>query len=146
MEENPRLRLIGLDVGDKRIGVAISDPTCTISSPLPAINRNTLEKDIKLVLDIAETHNARTIVVGLPISLNGSIGPQAKKIKSFIKDLARSSTIPIESQDERFSTLEAERLLRESGHQPSRNRGLTDSASAAVILQSYIDSQGYPNI
>ena len=135
------LRLLGLDVGERRIGVAVSDPTGTITSPLTAIQRAGLEDDLKAVTDLAEKHEAVAIVVGLPISLNGRMGPQARRIQEFTRSLSQESPVPVHSQDERFSTVEAERLLREAGRAPSREKALRDSAAASVILQAYLDTK-----
>ena len=135
------LRLLGLDVGERRIGVAVSDPTGTITSPLTAIQRAGLEDDLKAITDLAEKHEAAAIVVGLPISLNGRMGPQARLIQEFTRSLSKISPVPVHSQDERFSTVEAERLLREAGRAPSRDKGLRDSAAACVILQAYLDAR-----
>ena len=85
------LRLLGLDVGERRIGVSVSDPTGTITSPLTAIQRAGLEDDIKAITDLAEKHEAEAIVVGLPISLSGRMGPQARRIQEFIKALSQKS-------------------------------------------------------
>jgi putative Holliday junction resolvase len=134
-------KILGLDVGNSRIGVAIGDASGIVVSPLPAIQRSSLEEDFGAVLRLTEEHGARAVVVGLPISLSGRMGPQARLVRRFIQALAKELPIPVHSQDERFSTVEAERLLHEAGHQPSRGKGLRDSASAAVILRAYIDSE-----
>ena len=138
--EGEALRVLGLDVGERRIGVAVGDSGGIVVSPLPAIRRSSLEEDLKAVVRLTGDHEAKVIVVGIPISLNGRMGPQARLVQRFIQALARESPVPVHSQDERFSTVEAERLLREGGHQPSREKGLRDSASAAVILRAYLDS------
>ena len=140
--EGEALRVLGLDVGDRRIGVAVSDPTGIVFSPLPAIQRSSLEDDLRAVTGLAVDHQVKAVVVGIPISLNGRMGRQARLVQRFIQALKRESPVPVHSQDERFSTVEAERLLREGGHQPSREQGLRDSASAAVILRAYLDSGG----
>ncbi|MBF8267934.1 MAG: Holliday junction resolvase YqgF [Dehalococcoidia bacterium] len=142
--EREAVRVLGLDVGERRIGVALSDPTGTIASPLAALQRGSLEADLRAVVRLVGEHGAEAIVVGIPLSLSGRVGPQARLVRQFLQALSRELTVPVHAQDERFSTVEAERLLRESGQEPSRNRGLTDSASAAVILQSYLESQRHP--
>ncbi len=78
-------------------------------------------------------------MVGMPLSLNGRVGPQAKRVQAFIKALRRRSELPVDTMDERFSTSEAEGLMRRSGRQPSRHKGDLDAAAAAVILQQYLD-------
>ena len=139
--EGGGLRTLGLDVGESRIGVAVSDPTGTITSPLTAIQRVSMEDDLKAVTRLAGEHEAEAIVVGLPISLNGRMGPQARRTQEFIRSLSSQSPVPVHSQDERFSTVEAERLLRDAGRAPSRDKGLRDSAAACVILQAYLDAK-----
>ena len=141
MERETLRKILGLDVGESRIGVAIADGTGIIVSPLPAIKRSSLEEDFAAVVDLVADNEVRAVVVGLPISLNGRLERQARLVRRFILALAKKSPIPVYSQDERFSTAEAERLLREGGHQPSREKGLRDSASAAVILRAYLDSE-----
>lgn len=135
------LRVLGLDVGESRIGVAVSDSAGVVVTPLPAIRRSRLEEDCRVVLRVAREYFAVIIVVGMPISLNGRMGRQARQVRWFTRALAQESHIQVHSQDERFSTIEAERLLREGGHKPSLEKGLRDSASAAVILRSYLDSR-----
>ena len=137
-EEN--LRVLGLDVGDRRIGVAVSDPTGLLTTPIPAINRRNIEKALQTNLSLTGEYQVAAIVVGIPISLNGKTNQQAKVVKEFCRSLEVVSSVPIYLEDERFSTKEAERLLKEAGHSPSREKGLVDSASAAVILQAYLDS------
>ena len=141
--EGTTLRVLSLDLGERRIGVAVSDPTGTIVTPVKAIVRKDSEKrDVKAVSELVTLYGAGAIVIGLPITLNGRLGHAARLVQNFIAALSLESSVPIISQDERFSTVEAERLLHESGHVPSREKGLRDSASASVILQSYLDRQG----
>lgn len=141
--EGKTLRVLSLDLGEKRIGVAVSDPTGTIVTPVNAIVRkDSEEKDVKSVLELVTLYGPGTIVIGLPITLSGRLGQTARLVQDFISALSLKSSVPIVPQDERFSTVEAERLLREGGHVPSREKGLRDSASAAIILQSYLDRQG----
>ena len=141
MEGEALKRILGLDVGESRIGVAVADSSGIIVSPLAAIKRSNLEDDLKAVVRLAEDNDVRAVVVGLPISLNGRMERQARIVRRFILDLVKASPVPVRSQDERFSTAEAERLLRAGGHKPSREKGLRDSASAAVILRAYLDSE-----
>ena len=138
-KESTALTILSLDVGDRRIGLAVSDPSNLIASPLGAIRRTRRERDIDAVLAHAEARQADRVVVGMPLSLNGRVGPQARKVVNFIDALRRRTTLPIHSVDERFSTAEAERLLRQAGVEPSRNREKVDAAAAAVILQEYLD-------
>ncbi len=136
------MRVLSLDVGDKRIGVAISDPLGVTATPLTAIHSTGTQYDIEAVLRLAEENEATEIVVGLPISLSGHIGPQAKRVQRFIRKLSEVSPIPVSAQDERYSSVESERLLRASGAEPSKNRARVDATAAAIILQAYLDSRG----
>ncbi len=131
---------IALDVGDARIGIAGADPTGLIATPLDALERTTEADDVERILQIAREQNAGRIVVGLPLSLDGSRGPQARKVLRFTEALRAAAELPVESWDERYSTAEAERLLRAAGEEPSRNRARLDSVAAAVILQAYLDA------
>jgi len=135
------LRTLGLDVGDNRIGVAIGDPAGVLASPSGFIERTSEADDVKRVLEIAHQHQVRRIVVGIPLSLNGQRGPQARAADAFRRALTRESEVQVIGWDERLSTVEAERRLKEAGAKPSMERGRTDAASAAIILQSYLDSQ-----
>jgi len=109
------------------------------ATPLEAIKRNNIEADIKRINEISKDFAVQAIVVGLPISLNGTLQRQARSVLSFTKTLMDHVDIPVYSQDERFSTAQADRLLRQAGHKSSREKGLLDSASAAVILMAYLD-------
>ncbi len=133
--------MLGLDVGESRIGAAVSDPTGAIVSPLAAIRRANLGADLAAISALAAEHDVAAIVVGLPVSLSGGLGPQGRAVRAFTRALAESSGVPVHSHDERFSTVEAERLLREAGREPSRNKGLRDSAAACVILRAYLDAR-----
>ena len=133
------LRLLCLDVGDRRIGLAISDPTGVVATPLGFVERTRLQEDIARILDYALERQAEGIVVGIPLSLNSKPGPQAAKVEAFLKALRRRTDLPIHTVDERFSTAEAERLLRQAGRRPSRHKGEVDAAAATVILQEYLD-------
>lgn len=126
-------------MGERRIGLAVSDAGGTLATPLGFVNRTALRDDIRRILDRAAEVDAGAIVVGLPMSEDGSVGPQAKRVKAFVKALRAGTDLRVETADERFSTAEAERLLRQAGRQPARHKGEVDAAAAAVILQEYLD-------
>lgn len=134
------MRILALDVGEKRIGVALSDPSMLIATPLVTIMRKGESIDLDEVLKLANSHQVGEIIVGYPVSLSGHIGHQAQKVAAFISDLSARSTIPVKLIDERFSSVEAERLLRQSGIKPSRDKARVDAVAAAVLLQSHLDS------
>ena len=134
------MRVLCLDVGDRRIGMALSDPAGMLARPIGHIVRKNLRVDAARVADEAKSVDAQTILVGMPVSLNGTLGPQARKVSRFIEELSSSTELQVETQDERFSTAEAQRLMNEAGRSPSRSKGDLDAASAAVILQEYLDN------
>jgi len=132
------LRLVGLDVGDRRIGVAVSDPTGSLASPVEVYHRKGHEMDVRHVVDLVETYEASGVVIGLPKNMNGTEGPQAEKTREFAEAVAQQG-LPIFLWDERLSTVEATRRMVEQRH---RRRGIQqriDSEAAALILQTYLD-------
>ena len=139
-----KTRVLGLDLGGRRIGLAISDMNGSLATPYNAIERRGLERDIAAILKLVQQEEVGTIVVGEPLSLDGSVGPQAKRTLAFCEALKAASPVPVETWDERFSTAEAEQRLREAGVAPSRHRARLDAAAAAVILQGYLDAHRQP--
>ena len=120
--------------------MALSDPEGILASPVGFLDRTTEEEDVRRVLDVATQRGVGRIVVGVPISLSGRRGPQTRPADRFRRTLARASDLLVVSWDERFSTRQAEQRFREAGVKPSLERGRTDAAAAAVILQGYLDS------
>ncbi len=134
------MRALGLDVGDRRIGLALSDPTGMLASPFGFVERG--PSDIADILRVAEENEVSEIVVGLPLSMSGDSGSQAGKVRGFIRELRDQTDLPIKTVDERLSTVQAQGMLRRSGRRRQRDRGQLDAASAAVILQAYLDYGG----
>jgi putative Holliday junction resolvase len=132
---------LSLDVGNRRIGVALSDATGLVAAPLTTLTRRSLSVDTGAVADLAREHDAPSIVVGLPLSLDGTVGPQAQAVRRFCRALRKATDASVATWDERFTTAEAERRLREAGVQPSRDRARVDALAAAIILQDYLDTQ-----
>ncbi|HEY83431.1 MAG TPA: Holliday junction resolvase RuvX [Dehalococcoidia bacterium] len=132
------MRSLGLDIGDRRIGVALSDPQGILASPLTIIERQDELADIAAIVNIANQNQVGRIIVGLPLSMDGSFSEQTEKVRDFIQKLSEHTDIPVEFRDERLSTLAAQRLMR-----PLRKTGKKlrhdDAAAAALILQSYLD-------
>ncbi|MDW8120136.1 MAG: Holliday junction resolvase RuvX [Chloroflexota bacterium] len=135
------MRILALDVGERRIGTAISDPEGRLAFPSETLFRRTLAEDIQGVLDLARRLQAEGILVGVPLSLSGAVGPQAQMVLAFAEALRQVSPVPVETWDERLTTVEAERLLREAGRQPSRQKAQRDATAAAVLLQAYLDAR-----
>ena len=144
------MRLLSLDVGDRRIGTALSDPLGITASPLPAIDRSRVRDAPAAVLTLAREHEVSGIVVGFPLTLSGEAAHQAAKVREFVRVLESQTELPVVAVDERFSTQQAERLLRSTGRRPrSRDKGALDSAAAAVILQTYLDAhsaESFPSL
>ena len=132
------LRLLGLDVGDRRIGVAVSDPTGSLASPVEVYHRRDDERDAKHVVDLAAEYEADGIVVGLPKNMNGSEGPQAEKTREFAQ-LLGAHGLGVALWDERLSTVEATRRMVEQRHKRRGIQQRIDSEAAALILQTYLD-------
>jgi putative Holliday junction resolvase len=133
------MRYLGLDVGDKRIGVALSDETATLASGLDNVARVGPRKDPRAIAALVRTHEAGEVVVGLPRKLDGTIGPQAEKVLEFIAQLREVVKVPIVSWDERFTSVLAEQALMEGGMSRRDRKGVVDKVSAILILQSYLD-------
>jgi len=131
------MRSLGLDIGDKRIGVALSDPQGILASPLAIINCRDERADVEAIIAIINQHQAEQIIVGLPRSMDGSIGKQAEKVKAFTQELCNHTKVPVEFRDERLSTVLANRLMREV--KKTREKVGRDAIAAALILQCYLD-------
>ncbi|NNG68032.1 Holliday junction resolvase RuvX [Caldanaerobacter subterraneus] len=136
------MRVLGLDVGDKTIGVAISDVSSTIAQGITTIRRKSFVEDVKAIEEIVKKYSVEKVVVGLPKNMNGSIGPQGEKVIKFGEKLKEVLRIPVVFWDERLTTLQAERFLIE-GVDMSRGKRkkVIDKLAATIILQSYLDSQ-----
>ena len=135
------MRILALDVGDRRIGVAVSDPTGSIATPLAVIHRTGGEKDFSAVLEHVRQQEAEHILVGLPISLSGKLHSQARAVQGFVATLISRSPVPVETLDERLTTVQAERRMQEAGASAQKRKVLRDAAAAAILLQAYLDRQ-----
>ncbi len=133
-------RSLGLDIGDKKIGVALSDPSQTLASPLMTITRESDEQAVSEVLKLVKKYNVSQIIIGLPYSLKGDIGKQAKKVLDFKDKIEKSIIAEIIMQDERLTSVSANQKLKEAGKRGSRLKNGMDAAAATIILQSYLDS------
>ena len=132
------MSVLGLDVGAKRIGVAVSDPTGSFALPLEVIERGDLREDIARIVFLAGEHQAQAIVVGDPIRLNGERGLASQRIDRFVERLARVWKGKIERVDERLTTAQATRTLLEADVNRKRRRSVVDKLAAALILDSYL--------
>jgi putative Holliday junction resolvase len=135
------MNALGLDFGDRRIGVAASDPLGVTAQPITVIERSSLSEDIARIREIATGRGTDRIVVGLPLNMDGSVGPQARRAKRFAGRLERELEIRVELWDERLSTVEAERSLIAAEKRRAARRGLRDAVAAALFLQSYLEAR-----
>lgn len=137
------MRIIGLDVGDKTIGVAMSDELGITAMPVTVISRTgSLKREIGEIRRMVEENGVECIVVGMPFMLDGTKGIQAEKVEAFVEQLRRRLRVPIVTWDERLTTSEVERILIASDQSREKRKKVIDKMAAAVILRSYMDSRG----
>jgi len=135
------MRSLGLDIGDRRIGVAISDPGGVLASPLTIINCKDDVADVKAIADIISQQKVKQVIVGLPRLMDGSLGKQAEKIKAFTRKLCSHIEVPVEFRDERLTTVSARRLMRATNTKKNNSKNRQDAVAAALILQGYLDEE-----
>ena len=133
-------RVLGLDLGDARIGVAISDPARRLAVPLGKV-RTGAPQDLKTIAELVREHQVNLVVVGHPLRLSGGAGERARLAERFAEALGSILGIPIVLQDERLSTAEADRALKAAGASGRRRRRTVDRSAATVILQAWLDAQ-----
>ena len=131
-------RLLGVDHGDRRIGLALSDPIPMIASPLKTITINTSQDAIDAILVIVKEYDVVLVVVGLPLGMKGQETAQTQHVRKFADKLVETG-IKVELQDERLTSVSARRSLLEQKIKASKNKGLVDQTAAAILLQQYID-------
>ncbi|MGB3900850.1 MAG: Holliday junction resolvase RuvX [Mesorhizobium sp.] len=131
--------LAGLDLGDKTIGVAVSDRGLSFAHPRPVIVRKKFSQDAAALLALLEKENAGAVVIGLPVNMDGSEGPSAQRSRTFVRNFKPLSALPFVLWDERLSTVAAERTLIEMDFSRKKRAGKIDSAAAAFILQGALD-------
>lgn len=131
--------LAGLDLGDKTIGVAVSDQKFSFAHPRPVIVRKKFTLDATALLTFLKNENAGAVVIGLPVNMDGSEGPSAQRSRAFVRNMAQLSPLPFVFWDERLSTVAAERTLIEMDFSRRKRAGKIDSAAAAFILQGALD-------
>ena len=133
-------RTLGLDVGDRTIGVAVSDPFGWTAQGVKTIRRKSKKEDFQELEDLMKEYNIKKIVVGLPKNMNGTLGPQGEKTKAFGEKLKKKYGLPVILWDERLSTRAAERTLIEGDVSRRKRKGIIDKMAAIHILQGYLDS------
>jgi putative holliday junction resolvase len=136
-----RISALGLDVGKKRIGVAGCDGTGLIATGLTTIERRSFQQDVDAIRQIVNDRQVEVLVVGLPFTMGGTLGFQAKQVQKFAGRLAQALQLPIEYVDERLTSFQAEQLLQAENRSPSRHKALIDRKAAAIILQQWLDEK-----
>jgi putative holliday junction resolvase len=135
-------RVLAVDVGTRRIGVAVSDPTGTVASPLATVPRRTPAEDAEALAALAAEQDATTMVVGLPVTLAGREGPAAKAVRAWLDELAALlPDLDLQLADERLSTVAAERALVGGGVRRRARREVVDQVAASVFLQTWLDAR-----
>lgn len=135
------MRILCLDVGDKNIGISLSDPTGSIAQGLKVLKRTSIKKDMEELKKILSEYEVMELVVGLPKDLNGSIGKRAKEVLDFVDNIKRHIDIPVNLWDERFSTNEAHRIFSMANIPHKKRKPYTDIMAAQIILQGYLDAK-----
>jgi len=136
------MRALGIDLGSKRIGVAISDSDGTVATPITTLTRTRQRADDhRAIAGLVAEWEAEIVVVGVPYSLDGSIGPAAEAVLEEIAVLIEVLVVPVETIDERFTTVTASQRLREQGVRGARRTAVVDQAAASVLLQSWLDAR-----
>lgn len=136
-------RYLGLDVGTKRIGVAMSDPLLITAQPLEMVHRVPEEKALQKIADICSQNEVLGVVVGLPKNMNGSIGSQAEDCQDFANKIKDITGLPVFFEDERLTSKQAEQALALQGKKYTKNKSLVDITSAALILQQFLDKRSH---
>lgn len=140
-QEKPKsfISALGLDFGRKRIGVAGCDRTGLIATGITTIERASFEQDVEQIRQIVNEREVQILVMGLPYSMDGSLGFQARQVQKFTTRLAKALKLPVEYVDERLTSFQAEQLMIAQNLSPSRNKGLIDRKAASLILQQWLD-------
>jgi putative pre-16S rRNA nuclease len=134
-------RILGLDVGDRRVGVALSDELGLTAQPVLTLVRKNRRQDLASLRRLVRKYGCKQVVVGNPLYMSGDVSPQALKAQALAQDLQSETGVQVTLWDERLSTTEAHRHLDAAGHQPGKRRAVIDQVAAVLILQSFLDSR-----
>jgi putative holliday junction resolvase len=137
-----QIRILGLDLGQKRIGVALSDALGLTAQGLKVIQRQGLQRDLEQVVDLVSKHEVQEIVIGLPRHLDGRLGEGAAEALAWAQELEERLQIPVHTWDERLTTMQAERVLLEADVSRRKRRQVIDKMAAGLILQAFLDNRG----
>tara|TARA_B100000945_G_scaffold109886_1_gene87039 strand:- start:2632 stop:3081 length:450 start_codon:yes stop_codon:yes gene_type:complete len=134
------LRVLGIDIGSKKIGIAISNQEMTLATPLTVVHRSSqTSEDHETIKAIAHEWEVELLVVGMPLSLDGSLGASAENVLKEIKHLERNTGIPVDTFDERFTTTTAKQILHDQGVSEKEQKNVIDQVAASIILQTWLD-------
>jgi len=138
------MRILGMDIGTKRIGIAMSDELLITAQALRTLERSTPEKDMEKINELIAAYSVREIVIGLPLHMNGTETPKTREVKEFAEFLKAHSTggLPVTMWDERLTSVQAEKILLEADTSRRRRRAVIDNVAAQLMLQSYLDRKG----
>jgi len=140
------MRVLALDHGTKRIGIALSDPTGSIAQPMGYWPASPFGEFLERLRAFIKEKEVVLLLVGMPRNMDGSYGPAAQKVDEFVGALRQAITVPVQTWDERLTTVQANRLLIEGGLRREKRKHKVDSLAAAVLLQSYLDAQGADSV
>ena len=135
------MRILALDIGEKRVGVAVSDPAERVASPVCVLPADEVRANARTFQRVVEDWEPELLLCGLPKTLSGEEGPQAGRVRAFAAEIARATGIPLEFADERLSSAEAKRSLREKGLSEKDMRGKVDMIAATIFLQTWLDAR-----
>jgi putative holliday junction resolvase len=137
-------RALGLDVGDRRVGVALSGPLGITAQPLSVLQRGTPQEDLAAIEALVQAHDVERLIIGWPVEMSGKVGRQAKRVAAYAEPIAAALSLPLERVDERLTSVQAERALRAGGLNGRQQRQVVDKIAAALILQSWLDTRSQP--
>ncbi|CCJ34632.1 Holliday junction resolvase RuvX [Caloramator australicus] len=133
------MRILGLDIGEKRIGIALSDPLGWIAQSLKTLERKSIKNDVEEIIKIINDYQVEKVVVGLPKNMNGTLGESGQKVMNFCEKLLEKINIELIYEDERLTTMAAEKVLIDADLSRKKRKGVIDSLAATFILQTYLD-------
>lgn len=140
-QPQPLISALGLDLGRKRIGVAGCDGTGLIATGITTIERTSFVQDVEQLRQIVEDRQVQVLIIGLPYSMDGTLGFQARHVQKLATRLSKALNLPMEYMDERLTSFQAEQLLKAENRSPSRHKALIDRKAAALILQQWLDAR-----
>jgi putative Holliday junction resolvase len=140
-QPKPLISALGLDLGSKRIGVAGCDGTGLIATGITTIERSSFDQDVEQLRQLVNQRQVHLLVIGLPYSMDGSLGFQARHVQKLATRLSKALKLPVEYVDERLTSYQAEQMLRDEKRSPSRHKAMIDRKAAALILQQWLDAR-----